>query len=863
MRSFALLSGAGIATVVSVAAFAVWSTTGAGVAEADTSTLGAASSVTASASVSTVTLTWTPAVPPSGASLTGYYVTRWAGSTPADACGTTPSVVGSYVSGAATGCSDTSVPNGSYTYTVTAVFATWTAESLSSNAIVVNADGTAPTLSLAATGASNAYLSGSTLFYRPTVAGSVQFALTVSDGQSGPASATFPAIATPGWTHAAETVTTGTGAAPSITYTSSPFSWTPSPSNPASKNLVGTDGNNNNSTIPVSFATDVSAPTAGALTVNSAVASGAGSSSVNRTGAFAINSRVDYTSDTGSGVASSVLTRQAATLTNGVCGTYGVGTVLVGAPAQSALTTGCYRFTLTGTDRVGNAATVSTTVLVDLVAPTQTFSLVSPLGASVSGSRIYFRGTAAGSFSVATAVTDAESGPASATFPVIGTTGWTHNAETVSVGTGSAPTVTYTSTAYSWTAVPSIPASKNFVATDLAGNTVTTAVAFTRDNTAPAGGALRVNATNASAAGTTSNNGTGAFVINTRTDYTEAQSTTAAGLAASVLLRQFAPLSAATCGTFDAGTVLVGLPAQSGLATGCYKFTLTGTDNVGNTAAVTTTVRVDTSAPVGAVLTVNGTTATNGSTTSSNGTGAWAIDVRTDWTDPEWAATTSTLTRSTATITAGACGAFGANTTIVGTPAQTGVARTCYRYVLTGTNTAGLVSTVTTIVKVDPYVTGVQLLNGAGVAGQADAGDTITVTFSDVLDTSTMCSVWSGTGNQSITGDNQLTVSLNNAGTDTLTMTSSLCTLNVGTFSLGSNAYTAATRTFGGAGANKSTLTWNAATKTLTVVLGARSGAVSAPVASSIVTYTPSTALKNGGGLSMGGTFATANLQQF
>ena len=92
---------------------------------------------------------------------------------------------------------------------------------------------------------------------------------------------------------------------------------------------------------------------------------------------------------------------------------------------------------------------------------------------------------------------------------------------------------------------------------------------------------LRVNADNASAAGTTSNNGTGAFVINTRTDYVEAQSATQAGLASSVLLRQFAPLSAATCGAFDAGTVLVGAPAQSGLATGCYKFTLTGTDLVG------------------------------------------------------------------------------------------------------------------------------------------------------------------------------------------------------------------------------------------------------------------------------------------
>ena len=106
-------------------------------------------------------------------------------------------------------------------------------------------------------------------------------------------------------------------------------------------------------------------------------------------------------------------------------------------------------------------------------------------------------------------------------------------------------------------------------------------------------------------------------------------------------------------------------------------------------------------------------------------------------------------------------------------------------------------------------------------------------------------------------------MSLNNAGTDTITMTSSLCTLNVGTVSPGLHRLHRSHPTFGGAGANKSTLTWNAAAKTLTVVLGTPSGAVSVAVPTSIATYTPSVALKNAGGLSMGGTFATANLQQF
>src|SRR2546428_8268193 len=36
---------------------------------------------------------------------------------------------------------------------------------------------------------------------------------------------------------------------------------------------------------------------------------------------------------------------------------------------------------------------------------------------------------------------------------------------------------------------------------------------------------------------------------------------------------------------------------QTGLSTGCYRYTLTGTDNVGNTSSVQTTVKVDTSDP--------------------------------------------------------------------------------------------------------------------------------------------------------------------------------------------------------------------------------------------------------------------------
>ena len=75
--------------------------------------------------------------------------------------------------------------------------------------------------------------------------------------------------------------------------------------------------------------------------------------------------------------------------------------------------------------------TASTVIRVDKTLPTNSFSLASASGAFWSGSRLFYKSNAAGSFTLTNTVTDADSGPASATFPAIATTGWTHNAETV------------------------------------------------------------------------------------------------------------------------------------------------------------------------------------------------------------------------------------------------------------------------------------------------------------------------------------------------------------------------------------------------------------------------------------------------
>src|SRR4029450_1093612 len=135
-----------------------------------------------------------------------------------------------------------------------------------------------------------------------------------------------------------------------------------------------------------------------------------------------------------------------------------------------------------------------------------------------------------------------------------------------------------------------------------------------------------------SAGGTQSYDGDGAFTIGTRTDYTDA----ASGIATSTLTRENGTLNADACSAYGAPTTLVGTPAQSGLATGCYRYVLTGTDNVGNTATLTTVVKVDTSDPTAPSLSLSDSSAavhTTGTTAFYRPTGSGSFDVTASSTD--------------------------------------------------------------------------------------------------------------------------------------------------------------------------------------------------------------------------------------
>ena len=123
-------------------------------------------------------------------------------------------------------------------------------------------------------------------------------------------------------------------------------------------------------------------------------------------------------------------------------------------------------------------------------------------------------------------VTDADSGPASATYPSLSSfKKWSHNKEVITTP-AEGP---YTSGTYSWSSGATAPSTSESTVTaaDAAGNTSAIALSFAGDSTAPTGGALSVNGTAASSGGSTSTSSTPSFAIGSRTDYKETQSSSA------------------------------------------------------------------------------------------------------------------------------------------------------------------------------------------------------------------------------------------------------------------------------------------------------------------------------------------------
>ena len=163
-RRVLLVLAAGLAlTTFCTSALAFWSASGVGAGSASAATFSAPTGVSATSTAGTgqVRVTWT--APTGGAAPQGYRVVRApsAGGTTSPACGTSAtSLVTS------TSCTDSSVPDGSWTYTVVAVLGNWTASSAPSSAVPVsNTVGSSTTVASSA----NPSVTGQKVTYTATV----------------------------------------------------------------------------------------------------------------------------------------------------------------------------------------------------------------------------------------------------------------------------------------------------------------------------------------------------------------------------------------------------------------------------------------------------------------------------------------------------------------------------------------------------------------------------------------------------------------------------------------------------------------------------------------------------------------------
>ena len=719
-----------------------------------------------------------------------------------------------------------------------------------SSASITRVDTVAPANSLTLSGTATAFLNGTTLYYDSGAAGSLAIVDAVSDAASGPASATFPAIAASGWTHGAETVSTPAGGP----YQSSAFTWSATPNNPTGYAVTGTDAAGRQASTSLTFVADNTAPASG---------------SVAYTNGYVTSPSVAVTlvngTDAGSGikVSATQVQRQAATLSGGSCGSFGsfanVGPSGPSSPfADTTVTTGnCYRYRYLVPDNVGNTVTYtsSSVARVDTTPPVHVLTLGSSTAASMSGSTIFFKGNGAGSFTIDDDVTDTGSGPASVAFPAIGTTGWTHNNQT---DTSGPP---YTSTSFSWTANPSNPTGYSVTAADAAGNQSPAPLTFTSDVTAPAGGSVSY----------TDGYVTTTSVAVTVGDGTDAGSGVNAG--GTLLQRATASLAGGTCGGFGGFTTRATNPASpfadSTTSGTCYKYQYVVADNVGNSVTYTSAsvAKVDATVPTGSVT----APANNGFVTGS------AVAV----------------TSSSADVASGVLSAqFQTSPSGAGTWTNLGAADTASPYSVTWNTTSGfpngaydlrvvttdnagnVANSATVTVEVQngaPAPTNVQLVSGGTTSGRIDQGDTIVVTYSQSLHVNSLCSAWPAAGDgadQSITGNSQVTVTVTDGGAsnDSLTVSSSTCSFQFGTIALGSTGYaTGGNLTFNGSSSGtKSTITWDQSARTLTILLGQKSGSgTQGTVTAAAATYTPDPDITSAVGTPITGTFTTANAKQF
>ncbi|ABM09622.1 Ig-like domain-containing protein [Paenarthrobacter aurescens] len=152
-----------------------------------------------------------------------------------------------------------------------------------------------------------------------------------------------------------------------------------------------------------------------------------------------------------------------------------------------------------------------------------------------------------------------------------------------------------------------------------------------------------------------------------------------------------------------------------------------------------------------------------------------------------------------------------------------------------------------------PTVTGVQLTNGGATPGKVESGDYVTLTFSEPLKASTICSTWtSPASTQTVSGNGNNRVVVNVGANDVLSVTTNSCpVLRVGSVALGGD-YTSSNLSFNTANSG-GILHWSSTSQTLTVTLGGgNAGGATLSSTTIFPTYTPASGLTDVAGNQLG-----------
>ena len=434
-------------------------------------------------------------------------------------------------------------------------------------------------------------------------------------------------------------------------------------------------------------------------------------------------------------------------------------------------TQGDHTVTYWSVDNAGNTETTNTThIKLDNVKPATTLT-TSP--ASPDGTNNWFKQS---SVTFTLAATDATSGVANRFYTIDGGSQQTYSG-TVTVSTQGDHTVTY------WSV-------------DNAGNTETTNTTHIKlDNVAPTNSLALTNKTG------------GSFVSGNTVYYRGAAAgsfsiqNTVADATSGAASSSFPALGGTTTNWTHTAPDVKTTPSGGPYVSNLFSWTaatisspteaVTGADAAGNTAAAptltftndsTVPATTDNTASIGSTCKNTTQTVTLSPTDAASGVAA------TYYTTNGSAPTTSSSQGTSISLSAD-----GNYTIKYFTVDNVGNTET----VKTGASTI-------CIDKTAPAPTNVVLAN-AGTAGTAASGDTLTITYSEVLDATTFCSTWANGSTQTIMGASVVVQIADTGANDTLTVTAvgagncgGTANFHVGSIALGGN-YVTTTRTFSSA----------------------------------------------------------------